>query len=367
MRRKVFWAAGILLPVLIVAGCVFFMTNGLRACGHRENIVLPPGMKDVVITPGPEIREIEPGLSAVLYDGGYGFDAFLEQGGVGSDRALLAFIMKNVVTDASGLNFESSTFGCSTIAVTGPDGSPLFGRNFDWKKCDCLVVVSHPDKGYKSVSTVNLDFIRKAGSSAIGLLPDHVLAKVALYAPLDGMNEKGLCVAVNMIEDSDSIEQNTAKPDLTTTTAIRLLLNMAADVSEAIELLKAYDFHASFGYMVHFALADASGESAAVEYVHNKMNVVKSPILTNFYLADGDKKGVGSAQSHRRYEILENLLGQVKRMDEDGVKDALSKVSKSNFATFLSTEWSIVFNQKDLTARYYHREDFDRSYSFAVR
>ena len=39
------------------------------------------------------------------------------------------------------------------------------------------------------------------------------------------MNEKGLAVSVNMIQDSEDINQDTAKPDITTTTAIRLLLD----------------------------------------------------------------------------------------------------------------------------------------------
>lgn len=61
------------------------------------------------------------------------------------------------------------------------------------------------------------------------------------------MNEAGLAVSVNMIQDSATIEQNTNKPDITTTTAIRLLLNKAANVEEALELLRQYDMHASMG------------------------------------------------------------------------------------------------------------------------
>lgn len=38
----------------------------------------------------------------------------------------------------------------------------------------------------------------------------------ALYAPLDGMNEKGVAISVNMIQDSAVIDQNTEKPDITT-------------------------------------------------------------------------------------------------------------------------------------------------------
>ena len=92
----------------------------------------------------------------------------------------------------------------------------------------------------------------------------EVKTLAALYAPLDGMNEAGLAVSVNLIEDSDNIEQDTDKPDITTTTAIRLLLDKAANVDEALDLLRQYDLHSSMGMMIHFALADSAGRSVAV-------------------------------------------------------------------------------------------------------
>ena len=52
----------------------------------------------------------------------------------------------------------------------------------------------------------------------------------AIYVTLDGMNEKGLMVADLMAGDKEQTNQQTEKPDLTTTTAIRLLLDKAATV-----------------------------------------------------------------------------------------------------------------------------------------
>lgn len=150
------------------------------------------------------------------------------------------------------ISFEGDAFGCSTISVENSEGGYYFGRNFDWNKCDAMMVVSHPSHGYVSFSTVNVDFIRQGTGFASHFLSDEVLAVAALYAPLDGMNEKGLCVSVNMIQDTDTISQDTEKPDITTTTAIRLLLNKAASVDEAVELLGQYDFHASMGYMISY-------------------------------------------------------------------------------------------------------------------
>ncbi len=44
--------------------------------------------------------------------------------------------------------------------------------------------------------------------------------------------------------------------------AIRLLLDKATDVEEALKLLRQYDFHSSMGMMVHLDLADADIEAS---------------------------------------------------------------------------------------------------------
>ena len=258
-------------------------------------------------------------------------------------------------------------FGCSTLSVQDTDGSCLFGRNFDWNTCDALVVSAEPKEGYASISTVNMDFIQAAAGMELERLPDEMKTMAALYAPLDGMNEKGLCVAINMIEDSASIAQETDKIDITTTTAVRLLLDQAADVDEALELLKEYDLHASMGMMVHFALADAKGNAVAVEYIDNKMVVTDTPVVTNFYLAEGEKHGIGTEQSHTRYEILTKLLKEKQRMGGQEVRDALDSVSKDNFDDPSSTEWSIVFHQGNGEVWYYHRENYEKAYKFQMK
>lgn len=222
------------------------------------------------------------------------------------------------------------------------------------------------EKSIASVSTVNLDFIRQGAGMAGSLLSDDMMVKAALYAPLDGMNERGLCVSVNMIQDRATISQKTGKTALTTTTAIRLLLNQAVTVEEALELLSQYDLHASMNYMVHFAIADADGNSVAVEYIDNEMVVTETSVLTNFYLAEGEKQGIGTRQSHERFDILTETLTGKPAMTQAEVRDALDSVSKDNFGEFESTEWSIVFDQSALTATYYHRENYGNAYFFQI-
>ena len=322
-----------------------------------------------LISPTSEIVELENGFSAVRYDGDYGFDEFLAGGGASSDGEVVEYLANNLLSDLNLGDLLGGIFGCSTIAVQNPEGETLFGRNFDWENCEAMVVESHPENGYASLSTVNMDFItQNVGGGMVGMALnlDEVKTLAALYAPLDGMNEAGLAVSVNMIQDSAAIEQNTEKPDITTTTAIRLLLDQAGNVDEALELLGQYDLHGSMGMMVHFAIADSTGRSVAVEYVDNEMIVTETPVLTNFYLAEGEKQGIGTEQSHERYDILLNQLEETPQMGMEDVRDALDSVSKDNFGEFESTEWSIVMNLSTGEARYYHRENYGQNYTFRL-
>ena len=328
---------------------------------------LPASPPADAIPLGNSITELEPGLFAVRYDGDYSFDEFLEKGGASSDREVVQYLAENLIGEL-GLDFLGNIFGCSTITANSPEGGVLFGRNFDWNACEAMVVEARPENGYASLSTVNMDFITMGagGMMETALKLDQVRTLAALYAPLDGMNEKGLVVSVNMIQDNADLSQNTGKPGITTTTAVRLLLDKAATVEEALELLRQHDFHASMGLVVHLALADAAGRRVVVEYIGNEMSVIETPVVTNFYLTPGEKYGIGTNQSHTRYEILTGLLAEQDSFTQEDIRDALSSVSKGNFGEFESTEWSIVFDLTAKTARYYHRENYENSWLFAL-
>lgn len=363
MKRKLCIVCMITLIFSIVTGCA-------QNTNTSENTVQTKtaegeNMAKNTITPDTDITELEDGLSVVRYEGNYGFDEFLEQGGASSDEGVVEYVAGQLSSNIPELLFGGNPFGCSTLSVANQEGGNLFGRNFDWNTCNGLIISSKPDNGYASVSTVNMDFIQ-AGGLDISRLPDTAQAIIGMYAPLDGMNEEGLAVSVNMIEDTDTIEQDTGKPDITTTTAIRLLLDQAANVEEALSLLEQYDLHASMGMMIHLALSDTAGNSVVVEYVDNEMIVTETPVVTNFYLSEGEKQGIGTSQSHERFDILSETLEEKKTMTETDVRDALDSVSKDNFGEFESTEWSIVMNQETKELTYYHRENYGQGYSITV-
>lgn len=313
------------------------------------------------------VQKLEDGFYYMEYRDDYGFDRFLEQGGAASDLDVAKFVGKALFKGFLYPRFLGGSFGCSTLSARNPKGGVMYGRNFDWMECTSMVVKSKPERGYASVSTVNLDFLNLGTEYDPEKTVSKIISAAALYAPMDGINEEGLCVAVLMIDDSAVTEQDTGKPDLTTTTAVRLLLDKAASVDEAVQLLGQYDMHSSAGMMLHLALSDKSGRSVAVEYVNNEMSVVETPVVTNFYLTQGDKYGIGTEQSHTRYEMLLERLSEQPAMDMENMKDAMSSVSKNNFGEFASTEWTIVYSQDSGEIRYYHREDYDNYYSFSVK
>ena len=310
------------------------------------------------------VRKLEDGLYSMEYKGDYGLDLFLEQGGAADDLAVAEFVIQDVFHGLFPVDLRGTSFGCSTISARTSEGEAVFGRNFDWGTCTTLIVQTRPAKGYASVSTVNMDFLNLGLRMSEGTQM-RLLSVAAPFAPMDGMNEKGLCVAVLMIQDSPGFQQDTGKTDLTTTTAVRLLLDQAADVEEAVELLSQYDLHASAGMIVHFALTDATGHSVVVEYIDNEMVVTETEVVTNYYLSPGEKYGIGTEESKIRYAMLKDLLQSSSSFDMDGIRDALDSVSKHNFdSEFASTEWSIVYNQSTGEARYYHRENYQKYYSF---
>lgn len=356
-----------LLFFIIVFAYVWYLTKHTNEVELQNTGNHTKQNDEIIVQASTKRTQLEDGFTVMRYDETYGFQNFLDQGGASSDEEVLQYIMEHVVDDVHGLHFINDLFGCSTIQTRNSKGEVLFGRNFDWETSEALILQANPDDAYASIATVNLDFIQSGTSIPLDQLPDDVLAKVAMYAPLDGMNEKGLAVSVNMIQDGDVIAQNGKNQNLTTTTAIRLLLNKAANVEEAIALLQEYNLHSSLGMMIHYAIVDAAGNHVVVEYVNNEMHVIETPVVTNFYLSPGEKQNIGSAESHERYRLLMEQLEQKETMDMLQVKDALDRVSKDNFTQNASTEWSIVYNLQTLEVHYYHRENYDKRFVFNIQ
>ena len=190
--------------------------------------------------------------------------------GARSERELLRFLKRTFLPWVPLPMPRVPDFGCSTFTARTPGGHVLFGRNFDLNQFSPpLSVRTHPADGYASISTTSLQFLgyseRRLPTSLLRSLP--LLA--APYVPVDGVNERGFAVAVLLVPGEKPVHQETGKVPITTTTAVRLLLDRAATVDDALDLLARYDMHHAIGSAFHFHLADASGASAVVEWGPN--------------------------------------------------------------------------------------------------
>lgn len=302
-------------------------------------------------------------LFTMDYKGNYGLEEFLAQGGASNDNELLDFLMKRLMKGLP-ITFDIPDLGCSTFSVRSPDGEAIFGRNFDMYFSPALFVRTAPKDGYKSISMVNLSYIGFGEEKLPTNMLNSILTLAAPYVPLDGMNEKGLAVGVLQI-DTEPTNQQSDKPDITTTTAIRMMLDKAATVDEALALLEQYDMHASANSCYHFQIADASGKAVVVEYIEDEMIVIDSPRATNFLLAEGDWD-FGGGQD--RFEILEQTMteknGILSADDSMDLLEAVAQLPKNEDKG--GTQWSAVYNQTQGSVDIAMMRDFENIYTFSI-
>lgn len=318
----------------------------------------------------------EYGFYTMEYYGDYGFDEFLKAGAK-SDAEVgeyaVKFLMKGLPVDYTLPDL--SDIACSTFNAKTPDGKNVYGRNFDLSYAPSILLKTTPDNGYKSFSIVNIGFIGYGENKLPDKFKDKILTLAIPYTPADGMNEKGLSAAILLIPEEEPTVQNTGKIPLNTTAAIRLVLDKAATVDEAIALLEQYDMNSSAKSCFHFQLADAQGNSAVIEYVDNKMSVIRSDkpyqALTNFIQTPGPKYNLGIGQD--RYETLMKILSK-----SNGIltqKEAMGALKAASQPMHLEekdgkihgTQWSVVFNQDDLTADVAVGCNFDKVYSYSLK
>ncbi len=248
-------------------------------------------------------------------DGGYYFDEFIEQGGVSNDDDLIQFIVDNITKGIIPISMKAPEVGCSSFTVVDENGNNLFGRNYDFSSTSSLILHTNPGNGrHASISSVDLQFLG-LGDGINGLM-DKLTAIAAAYAPLDGMNDAGVSCGIYMSYQgpgdlSYSTDQQTDKPDLTSTTMLRMILDYADDVDEAVELVKKYDFHDSANSSFHYMVADKSGKSAILEWVNgdatDSTDTDGSKRVLKVYYNDQDEM-LGEDEAKNNFQYITNFI-----------------------------------------------------------
>ena len=293
--------------------------------------------------------------------------------GVSDNQAMLDSILKEAMP-LLPIHMTAPNFGCSAFSVTDTSGDVLMGRNYDFKQdTSAMLVYCSPKDGYKSVAFAALKNLAanqpdKSAKSAIATL-------AAPFVCLDGMNEKGVSIAVLTL-DSEPTHQETGKQKIFTTLAIRLVLDRAATTQEAVDLLRSYDMFATSGRDYHFYITDTSGDGRVVEYdcddPSRPLVDTKIRAITNFYglyidrVQPNQRNGI-YGHGKERYDSIEQVLNASNgSITSDTAWLALQAAAQNpnpNDVTS-NTQWSLVYNNTDKTAQFVLRRNWNDVYTY---
>jgi len=375
MKKALYWIIGILAAMCLAVWCIW--GGEIAALSSIESV------------------EGNPYLYRMEYKAGYDLDDVIAND-IDENAELLNYVVGRIgkglplkikssqVADEDG---ELATINCTSFQAAKADGDGFwFGRNYDYFKNPTLVTVSHPKKGYASIAVSDMSHF----GYSLEKLPASLGAKLnclaAIYAPVDGVNEKGLCTSIMALPKQAS-RQDTEKHDVGTTIIMRLWLDRCATVREALDLLETVDVRhdAAVGSGYHYMVADATGDCAVVEFdkedgwktmIVRKREGANSMLVTNhllsekYYTTEPDPAvGNPHSKSWWRYETAGAYLQEhsgVLTLDE--AQQCLSLVHWKDLVwdngTVEDTQYSNVYDQKSVTLYLRNWNDYETTHKF---
>ena len=394
LLTRLFVSVAIVLLILLLASCsddddaqTVPKQNPATFINDEDKLAMLHSMKDV--DGSGRLYEID-------YTVDYKLDDVLKSGYTETEQLFnyIAYLLYDRLPQSKAqVSFDT---GCSAFAV--PDcqsGNFLMGRNYDF--CHA----SEDKKSYKSIAAILVHTAPPGGKKSISMVDgmqlgygqgfytdgetDLSLLMGLPYAALDGINEDGFAIGVLALRENQT-KQNTGKPRIGTTTAIRMLLDRASTVKEAIAMLRKYDMdmQGSGRSNYHYFMADATGDYAIVEYTLEKGDTIPTIMetltgndslrcVTNFYVSPtmiGRKDGWGSEHGKVRYWTLRDKLAENNyKLSSDGAMSLLSDVSQPADLTNITsqTQWSCLYNLSEKSLRLAILREYGKMYNFKVK
>ena len=377
MKKVILWILGILLALVIAVLCIW--SGEIRTIGSIESV------------------DGNPYLYRMEYKAAYDLDDVIEKD-VDTNAELLDYVVGRIgkglplqiksaqVADEGG---ELATINCTSFQAAKADGSGFwYGRNYDYFKNPTMVTVSRPRKGYASIAVSDMSHF----GYSLEKLPTSFMASLsclaAVYAPVDGMNEKGLCTSIMALPKQAS-QQETEKHNVGTTIIMRLWLDRCATVREALDLLETVDVRhdATVGSGYHYMVADAAGDCAVVEFDKEdgwktmivrkeegeKYMLVTNHLLSEKYYTTEPDPAVGNPHSKSwwRYETATAYLDAHEgALTLEEAQECLSLVHWKDLVwdngMVEDTQYSNVYDQTNLTLDLRNWNAYETTKHFAL-
>lgn len=377
MKKVLLWIVGVLAALCVAVACIW----------------------------GGEIRTLctvhqvgdNPYLYEMQYKASYDLDDLISKD-IDSNAKLLEYVVGRV---GKGLPIklksaqvveegeDVTVFNCTSFQATKAEGEGYwFGRNYDYFKNPSMVTVSRPKKGYASIAVSDMSHF----GYGLDNLPTKLLKKVnclaAIYAPVDGINEKGLCTSI-MALPHQAAHQESGLHKVGTTVIMRLFLDRCATVPEALDLLSmldvCHDTVVGAGY--HYMVADAYGDVAVIEFdkedgwktmIVNKPEGENAMLVTNHllspkYYTTTPDPAVGNPHSRSwwRYETASAYLKEHNgTLTFEQAQECLAQVHWKDLiwedGTVEDTQFSNVYDQQNLTLALRSWYDYDTTVPFKL-
>ena len=334
----------------------------------------------------------------INFSGDYSFDEFLSQGGASNDAELISFVTRSITKGIIPMHIKTSSIACSAFTADTQSGDRVFGRNYDFSATNTAIVYTDPGEGrHASYSTIDLSFLGLDADKDVETIGQKFLTLAAPYVPLDGINDAGVACGIFMSYQGEGkgtpTDTQTDRPDITSTTLLRLILDYADSVEDAVALAQQYDLHDSASSCFHYMVADSTGRSAILEWVgtdadhdtdgaQRQLNVLWNDtdalsdsadwqVVTNFiktpsYYDDttAEMKGLD------RYEHLAAALRETDGIvaDKDAAMDLLASVGRrtwNNDDSNSNTVHSVVYDLTDKSVLWVGNEHYgEEAYTF---
>ena len=377
MKKTIYCILGILAALCIAVACIW--GGEIASIGSIQSV------------------EGNPYLYKMEYKASYDLDDVIAND-IDENAELLSYVIGRVgkglplkigssqVADENG---NTQTFNCTSFQATKADGDGFwYGRNYDYFKNPTMVTISHPKKGYASIACSDMSHF----GYSLEKLPDAFMKKLnclaAIYAPVDGINEKGLCTSIMALPKQAS-QQDTDKHDVGTTIIMRLWLDRCATVDEALALLETVDVRhdAAVGSGYHYMVADANGDCAVVEFdkedgwktmIVRKEEGTNSMLVTNhllsekYYTTEPDPAvGNPHSKSWWRYETAGGYLQEHDgTLTLDQAQECLSLVHWKDLqwenGTVEDTQYSNVYDEKNIVLYLRNWNDYETTHQFQL-
>ena len=334
----------------------------------------------------------------INFSGDYFFDEFLSQGGASNDAELISFVTRSITKGIIPMHIKTSSIACSAFTADTQSGDRVFGRNYDFSATNTAIVYTDPGEGrHASYSTIDLSFLGLDADKDVETIGQKFLPLAAPYVPLDGINDAGVACGIFMSYQGEGkgtpTDTQTDRPDITSTTLLRLILDYADSVEDAVALAQQYDLHDSASSCFHYMVADSTGRSAILEWVgtdadhdadgaQRQLNVLWNDtdalsdsadwqVVTNFIKTPGYYDGTSAEMKGLdRYEHLAAALRETDGIvaDRDAAMDLLASVGRrtwNNDDSNSNTVHSVVYDLTDKSVLWVGNEHYgEEAYTF---